>query len=173
MTFRLISNVLPACAVSLIVDKARSCSGDRRLDVNGHGGSMELVGFIVIVLWSSMNALIASKRGRSGGAIFAASIVPVLPLIILASLGSQGSGTVMAITAFLPPLGGFLAAIAMPTGAEAAARTGAYGDLVRCPFCAESVRKLAVRCRHCGSDLKPSAKAELAAATTASPTAAE
>lgn len=110
-------------------------------------------GLILLLAWSGLNALIASKRRRSGWAIFGLSVLPVLPLVILASMGTHGNGTAMGLVAFACPLLGFIVAISMTNGLEAAAQAGAHGDFVRCPFCAEPVRKLATKCRHCASDL--------------------
>lgn len=110
-------------------------------------------GLILILAWSGLNALIASKRRRSGWAVFGLSTLPILPLVIVVSMGSGGNGTAMGIAAFACPLLGFITAVAMTNGLEAAAHTGAHGDYVRCPFCAEPVRKLATKCRHCASEL--------------------
>lgn len=112
-----------------------------------------MFGLILLLTWSGFNALIASKRRRSGWAIFGLSILPILPLVILASMGTHGNGAVMGLAAFACPLLGFVVAISLPNGFKAAAQAGAHGDFVRCPFCAEPVRKLATKCRHCASDL--------------------
>ena len=112
-----------------------------------------MTGLVLILLWSGLNALIAYMRKRSGLSIFLVSVGPIIPLMMLISVLSGGDGVVMGFFAFLCPLVGFIRAIAMPNGVETAARTGEHGDYVRCPYCAESVRKLAIRCRHCASDL--------------------
>ena len=112
-----------------------------------------IVGLILILVWSGLNALIAVKRRRSGLAIFALSTLPIIPVLILVSIGSGGDGTIMGFAAFACPLVAFITAVAVPSGVEAAARRGEHGDFVRCPYCAEPVRKLATRCRHCTSDL--------------------
>ncbi|WP_288935989.1 hypothetical protein [uncultured Sphingomonas sp.] len=112
-----------------------------------------LIGLIVIIAWAALNAVIASKRNRSGLALFALSTVPVLPLIILVSVGTGGNGERMAWAAFASPLAGFIVALTMAGGKEAAVRRGQHGDYVRCPSCAEPVRKLATKCRYCTSAL--------------------
>jgi hypothetical protein len=110
------------------------------------------VGLILIIAISCVNAVIAWKRGRSAWAFLAYSLVPVLPLVLLASSLSSGDGTIMGWFAFLAPLATFVAAIVVRSGKEMAVVHGSHGDFVSCPFCAEPVRKQAIRCRHCGSD---------------------
>jgi predicted amidophosphoribosyltransferase len=56
--------------------------------------------------------------------------------------------------AFLCPVVGFFWAIMTPNQEQLAAATGEYGQLKKCPFCAESVRKEAIKCKHCGSELQ-------------------
>jgi hypothetical protein len=115
-----------------------------------------LIGLITILLWAGLNALIAVKRNRSGIALFALSTVPVVPILLLVSIGTGGDGVIMGWFAFASPLVAFIIALAMANGQEAAARHGEHGDYVRCPSCAEPVRRLAVKCRHCATDLPSS-----------------
>ena len=46
------------------------------------------------------------------------------------------------------------------SGPEMAARTGSYGDYVRCRYCVEPIRREAVKCRYCASSLPPVATRE-------------
>ncbi len=112
-----------------------------------------LAGLLLLLAWSGLNALIAAKRRRSAIVFFLSSVLPVIPVVILVSLGSGGDGTLMGWGAFASPLVAFIAVIAVESGTEAAATKGEHGDYVRCPFCAEPVRRAAVKCRHCASDL--------------------
>jgi hypothetical protein len=58
--------------------------------------------------------------------------------------------------AFLCPTVGFFWALMAPNKEQMAASVGEYGDLKKCPFCAEPVRKEAIKCKHCGSELEAS-----------------
>ncbi len=112
-----------------------------------------LVGLILIILLALLNALIAGKRRRSGWKFFLISVAPVLPMLMIVSKLSNGDSQLMAWSAFLPPVCGFIAAIACKHGLDLAAVDGSYGSFVRCPYCAEAIRRAAVKCRHCASDL--------------------
>lgn len=73
-------------------------------------------------------AMIAGARGRSGMAIFWLSF-------------------------FLSPLIGLIVALASKSAQQIAREEGSYGEYKKCPFCAESIRAEAVKCKHCGSAL--------------------
>lgn len=62
----------------------------------------------------------------------------------------------MWVAAFLCPVVGFFWALMTENQEQMARSTDEYGDMKKCPFCAESVRKEAIKCKHCGSEL-PSA----------------
>jgi hypothetical protein len=111
-------------------------------------------GFILFLIFCGIVSLIAHKKGRSGTIFFLASSLPALPLVMLVAKGTQGNGTVAGVSAFLCPLVGFVTAIMVDNGERKATKTGEFGDYRKCPFCAESVRKEAVKCKHCGSALQ-------------------
>lgn len=110
-------------------------------------------GLILILIWGGINALIAVERKRSGWAFFGLSVLPVVPVAAMMARLSGGDGTIMGWAAFACPLVAFITVIVIESGTEAAATTGSHGDYVRCPYCAEPVRRLAIKCRHCSSDL--------------------
>lgn len=88
------------------------------------------VGLLVWLISCVGASSIASSKGRSGFLWF---ILGVL------------FGPLAFIVIFLPSMS--------KVSEERAIRTGESGDYKKCPFCAEAVRKEAVKCKHCGSEL--------------------
>lgn len=86
------------------------------------------------IIFSVVAGWIASSKGRSGVGVFFLSLL-------------------------LSPLVGIIVALVMSPKVkldEAAARSaGAAGDFRKCPYCAEAIRREAVKCKHCGSSVEP------------------
>lgn len=115
---------------------------------------------IVFLVVCVLVSFIASKKGRSGILLFLAMAVPAVPLMLIISyaLGNDMAAKPLAMWsgAFLCPVIGFFWALMAPNKEQMAAPVGEYGDLKKCPFCAEPVRKEAIKCKHCGSELEAS-----------------
>ena len=70
------------------------------------------------------------------------------------SKGRSGFGYFL-LSCLLSPIIGFLfAAIASPNREKAEQYALRSGDLRKCPFCAELVKKEAIVCKHCGRDFE-------------------
>lgn len=97
-------------------------------------------------------AIVASKRRRSFWLFLVGTLIAGLPLVVLVSR-SGGTGVNAGFAAFLSPVIGLVVALSIKSGQQRAIESGEFGEFKRCPFCAESVRKEAVKCKHCGSGL--------------------
>jgi hypothetical protein len=90
---------------------------------------------MVVLIWCLFGfvaAIIANTKGRSGCGWFLLGIL---------------LGPFALVIAFLPSMA--------QKEIQTAQHQGAAGDFKKCPYCAEVVRKVAIKCKHCGSSLPP------------------
>lgn len=116
-----------------------------------------LTGFILYAVFALLVAAVAKKKGLRGWAYFLAIIV-LGPIVVMGTsivTAGNASGALAAILAFLVPVAALVVVLLAKSGEQIAAETGQYGNYCKCPFCAESVRAEAVKCKHCGSALEP------------------
>ncbi|CAJ6396933.1 phage-like membrane protein [Burkholderia pseudomallei] len=116
-----------------------------------------LTGFILYAAFALFVAAIAKKKGLRGLVYFLAIIVLGPAVVVGASVVTQGttSGALAATLAFLVPVVVLVVVLLAKNGQQIAVETGQFGGYRKCPFCAESVRMEAIKCKHCGSQLKP------------------
>ena len=111
-----------------------------------------LFGFLLFAAVSVIVAVVASKRGRSGWLVFLFCAVAGLVLVPITSQAG-GGGLAAGVVAFLAPAVAFVWVLSSQSSEQLAVSKGEHGEFRKCPFCAESVRREAVKCKHCGSDL--------------------
>jgi hypothetical protein len=113
-----------------------------------------LVTFLLVIVMPGLAAGIAHRKGRSGFGFFLLTLLAGLVPGAIALNISQNE-----VVGSLVGLG--FAALAMLTAGlsrsagEVAAQTGAFGDYIKCPQCAEPIRREARLCKHCQSVVEP------------------
>lgn len=118
-----------------------------------------IIGYLLL---AGLCALIADKRRGAGGKFFFKLIGGTALLLFVAFWALAGAADLaigMLVIAYTCLGMGFLLAIFNPATKELAAKTGAHGEYKKCPFCAEAVRREAVKCKHCQSDLSETSPA--------------
>lgn len=117
---------------------------------------MALIWVVIFFCISGLSALLANKKGHSGWMLLLAmnGVALAIDVFMMAAF-YDFEHRVLGVTVVI--LAGGLAVlartIARPSAMELAVKNGQYGKYKRCPLCAEPVRKEAVKCKHCHSDL--------------------
>lgn len=113
-----------------------------------------IFGFALYIAACVIVSIVARKRGRSALGFFLVPMVlgmPVAMFVNAAGGGHTGAG----FAAFVVPLITLITAASTKSSEQLAVHRGDHGAYRKCPFCAESVRKEAIKCRHCGSAIDP------------------
>lgn len=74
-------------------------------------------------------------------------------LVVLTSNITDRNGVAAGLAAFLSPLIGLVIVLCSSTSERRAVINGESGEYKKCPFCAEPIRKEAVKCKHSGSEI--------------------
>ena len=111
-----------------------------------------IFGFILFFVVASLVSVVAKKRGLSFWKYFLACIVAAPAMAVLVS-SAGGGGNAAGFGAFLVPIALLFVILSSRNSQQIAVEEGQHGDYKKCPFCAESIRLEAVKCKHCGSSL--------------------
>jgi len=117
---------------------------------------MALIWVVAFFILAAVSALIMNFKGRGGGKFFLKLMggALALDLVTLWALnGMESRGFYVTVVAMTAALLGLVLAIFSPSAKELAVQDGQHGKYKKCPFCAEPVRKEAVKCKHCQSEL--------------------
>lgn len=119
-----------------------------------------LFGFILFFVVTALATVVASKRVGLGTITFVvccAAGLAVVPLTVMLGGTPFAAGSL----ALLVPIVALLWAALTTSSEQRALLSGSYGDFKKCPYCAESIRREAIKCKHCGSSLVDSSTGEM------------
>jgi hypothetical protein len=112
-----------------------------------------ILGLILFLVLSGLAAAIAWKKGLSGTTYFMGCLAGGFVMALVSAIASGGNGTTMAWAVFMVPIAVIFIAAFARTAAQRVADGGVFNGYRQCPYCAESVKAEAVKCKHCGSDI--------------------
>lgn len=108
------------------------------------------MGLLIAVFLSSLASYVAGRKGRSIGGWLAVAAIPAIAAYLCG----------LEYYSLIAPITATLILLALPAkwysdedDKKVAARGGSSDAYQKCPYCAEVVRKEAVKCRHCQSDI--------------------
>jgi len=111
-----------------------------------------IFGFLLFAVAVVIVTVVARKRGQPAWGYALASVIGGFVMVPLVARAG-GSGLAAGFAAFLAPVASLFVCLARDTSAAAAVERGEHGAYRKCPYCAEAIRREAIKCKHCGSEV--------------------
>lgn len=113
---------------------------------------LALLGFGLYFFATAIVMIVAGVRGRSRMAFGGLTLLGGF-LMVQFTRVNGASEWEASLAAFVIPVLTLIAASVVTNGKELAASKGVHGDYKTCQYCAEPIRKDAIKCKHCSSEL--------------------
>jgi hypothetical protein len=116
-------------------------------------------GLILTLIFASLAAYTAHRRGRNA---FLWGALPLMGSFFAALFlgAATHNGFIMGIAFIGIPSIAFVGALTSRSAATLVAEGHVVNGYKKCPFCAESVRVEAIKCKHCGSTIGKAASSD-------------